>query len=107
MCGEFGIATGSRDKTVRFWFPAGDGGRGYVLSKTLVGHRNFVGPVASIPPNPVMPSGGLVSGGMDASVMVWDLQSESLVKELTGHTLQVSSVAIDSEGQIVSASVDG
>ncbi|KAG0631249.1 hypothetical protein M758_1G238100 [Ceratodon purpureus] len=100
------IATGSRDKSVRIW-NSKEGEREYNLDKTLVGHTNFVGTVAWIPPNEALPAGGLVSGGMDTRVLVWDLENASIAKDLKGHKLQVSNVAVvDSNGDILSASVD-
>lgn len=99
------IATGSRDKSVRVW-NSNQGEREYTLDKTLVGHTNFVGTVAWIPPNEFLPGGGLVSGGMDTRVLVWDLQQASIAKDMKGHKLQVSNVAVDPNGDILSASVD-
>ena len=99
------IATGSRDKSVRVWNSKKDE-REFSLDKTLVGHTNFVGTVAWIPPNESLPAGGLVSGGMDTRVLVWDLENASIAKDLKGHKLQVSNVAVDANGDILSASVD-
>jgi WD40 repeat protein len=99
------IATGSRDKSVKVW-NSKQGDREYNLDKTLVGHTNFVGTVAWIPPGESLPAGGLVSGGMDTRVLVWDLENASIAKDLKGHKLQVSNVAVDSNGDILSASVD-
>ena len=43
--------------------------------KIMEGHTSFVGPLAWIPPNSEFPEGGIVSGGMDTLVKVWDLRS--------------------------------
>ncbi|KAJ7560244.1 hypothetical protein O6H91_04G119700 [Diphasiastrum complanatum] len=106
ICGDVGIATGSRDRTIRVWYHNGEGKKDFVLAKTLVGHTSFVGSVAWIPSNEEFPSGGLVSGGMDTSVMVWNLEIAQAIQTLHGHALQVTSVIIDEHGDIFSASVD-
>jgi phospholipase A-2-activating protein len=102
VCGNAGIATSSRDRTVRYWSQEG---HKYAASKILLGHTSFVGPLAWIPPNEEFPEGGVVSGGMDTLVLVWDLRTGEKVQTLNGHQLQVTSVALDDK-DIVSASVD-
>ncbi|CAM6084680.1 unnamed protein product [Calypogeia fissa] len=104
--GDSAIATGSRDKSVRCWYPTEGDKAGYVMGKTLVGHSSFVGPVSWIPPTEELPSGGLVSGGMDTRVIVWNLETSSAVQDLRGHELQVTSVAVEDNGDFLSASVD-
>ncbi len=100
------IATGSRDKSVRIWTaPEGEIG-GYLVTKTLVGHTSFVGPIAWLAPSEDFPEGGLVSGGMDTRVLVWNVETASIVQDLQGHELQITSVAVDANGDILSASVD-
>ena len=73
--------------------------------KIMGGHTSFVGPVVWIPPNDEFPEGGLVSGGMDTLVMVWDLKSGERVNVLKGHSMQVTGIALD-DGDIVSCSLD-
>lgn len=106
ICGEYGFATGSRDKTVRLWAAQEVEEDGYRLEKTLVGHTSFVGPVAWIPPNDKLPKGGLVSGGMDTLVIIWNAEDSNIVQTLRGHDLQVTSVVVDEQGDILSASID-
>ncbi|XP_061359048.1 uncharacterized protein LOC133303157 [Gastrolobium bilobum] len=103
VCGNEGIATSSRDQTVRFWSVADN--RKFECSKILLGHSSFVGPLAWISPNSEFPHGGVVSGGMDALVLVWDLNTGEKVQTLKGHQLQVTGIACD-DGDIVSSSVD-
>ncbi|CAJ1933456.1 unnamed protein product [Sphenostylis stenocarpa] len=103
LCGSEGIATSSRDQTVRLW--SLDSNQKFVSSKILVGHTSFVGPLAWIPPNSEFPRGGVVSGGMDTLVFVWDLNTGEKVYTLKGHQLQVTGIAFD-EGDVVSSSVD-
>ena len=71
----------------------------------LVGHTSFVGPVTWIAPSAEFPEGGLVSGGMDTLVIVWDLKSGAKVDTLRAHSLQVTGVAMDGD-DIVSSSLD-
>ncbi|XP_011037580.1 PREDICTED: phospholipase A-2-activating protein-like [Populus euphratica] len=105
VCGNAGIATSSRDKTVRYWVPDPTDKRKFELSKTLLGHSSFVGPLAWIPPNEVFSEGAIVSGGMDTMVFVWNLSNGEKVHSLSGHQLQVTGVVLDDE-EIVSSSVD-
>ncbi|XP_061978851.1 uncharacterized protein LOC133699570 [Populus nigra] len=105
VCGNAGIATSSRDKTVRYWVPDPTDKRKFELSKILRGHSSFVGPLAWIPPNEVFSEGAIMSGGMDTMVFVWNLSNGEKVHSLSGHQLQVTGVVLDDE-DIVSSSVD-
>ncbi|KAK8918831.1 hypothetical protein KSP39_PZI021290 [Platanthera zijinensis] len=106
ICDGFGIATSSRDRTVRYWTPDPERKHRYVLSKTLAGHSGFVGPLAWIPPCERFPDGGIVSGGMDALVLLWDLRTGEAVETMKGHKLQVTGLVVDDNGDIISSSVD-
>ncbi|KAL5715136.1 hypothetical protein ACHQM5_017003 [Ranunculus cassubicifolius] len=103
ICGESGFATSSRDRTVRFW---SKGNENYEISKIMLGHTSFVGPVTWIPPNDNLPEGGIVSGGMDTLVLVWDLRTGETVSTLKGHSLQVTGLVVDDNSDILSTSVD-
>lgn len=105
VCGSEGIATSSRDRTVRFWSLDSSDKRKYVSSKMLLGHSSFVGPLAWIAPDEEFPEGGIVSGGMDTMAFVWDLRTGEKVQSLKGHQLQVTGVVLDG-GDIISSSVD-
>uniref|UniRef100_A0A7N0TDD5 PFU domain-containing protein n=1 Tax=Kalanchoe fedtschenkoi TaxID=63787 RepID=A0A7N0TDD5_KALFE len=105
LCGDSGIATSSRDRTVRFWTVDLADKRKYNTCKILLGHTSFVGPLNWIAPNDEFPEGGLVSGGMDTLVLVWDLAKGEKVQTLKGHKLQVTGIVID-DLDIVSSSVD-
>eukprot|EP00250_Pteridium_aquilinum_P008027 c17609_g2_i1 orf=92-2383(+) len=105
VCGESKFATGSRDRTVRLW--AADHENSYTLERTFIGHTSFVGPVAWIPANDKLPAGGLASGGMDTLVIVWNAEDSNAVHMLRGHESQVTSVVVDGQGDILSASIDG
>ncbi|XP_062021798.1 uncharacterized protein LOC133738300 [Rosa rugosa] len=105
VCGNAGIATSSRDRTVRLWSLVPSDERRYAPAKILLGHTSFVGPVVWIEPNEEYPEGRIVSGGMDTMVLVWDLKTGEKVQTLKGHQLQVTGIAFDN-GDIVSSSVD-
>ncbi|GAB2267294.1 hypothetical protein Dimus_002279 [Dionaea muscipula] len=105
VCDNAGIATSSRDRTVRFWPVDPAGKYKAASSKILLGHTSFVGPLAWISPNQQFPDGGLVSGGMDATAFVWDLRSGEHVQALKGHQLQVTGIVLDGD-DIISSSVD-
>ncbi|XP_057494690.1 uncharacterized protein LOC130779855 [Actinidia eriantha] len=105
VCGDVGIATSSRDKTIRFWSLDPTSNHNYTTSKLLLGHTSFVGPLTWVSPDEEFPEGGIVSGGMDTLVMVWDLRTGEAVQTLKGHQLQVTGIALDGL-DIVSSSVD-
>ncbi|KAL3814160.1 hypothetical protein ACJIZ3_015428 [Penstemon smallii] len=105
ICGDAGIATSSRDRTVRFWTLDGSEKRDYTISKILLGHTSFVGPLAWVSPNEEFPEGGIISGGMDTLVLIWNLATGEKVKTLNGHKLQVTGITLDGL-DIVSTSVD-
>ncbi|CAK9181746.1 unnamed protein product, partial [Ilex paraguariensis] len=92
VCDDVGIATSSRDRTIRFW-----------SSNPL--NNVLCGALAWVSPNAELPEGGIVSGGMDTLVLVWDLATGEKVQTLKGHQLQVTGIALDGS-DIVSSSVD-
>ena len=50
----------------------------------------------------------LVSGSKDRSIKIWDLRSKQCLNALEGHSGEVTSIVVDSQGErIFSASVDG
>lgn len=104
-CGNAGIATSSRDRTIRFWALDESNNRDYTAQKILLGHTSFVGPLSWFSPTEEFPEGGIVSGGMDTLVLVWNLGSGEKVQTLKGHQLQVTGITLDG-ADIVSSSVD-
>ena len=80
--------------------------REYVLSKTLVGHSSFVGPMVWAPPSYRFPEGAIVSGGMDTLVLLWNLHTGEVVRTMKGHTSQVTGLAIDDNCDNISSSMD-
>ncbi|KAI3804971.1 hypothetical protein L1987_26901 [Smallanthus sonchifolius] len=105
VCDNDGIATSSRDRTIRFWTVDQTNNAAYTSSKILLGHTSFVGPLAWVPPNEQFPEGALISGGMDTLVLVWDLATGEKVQTLRGHKMQVTGVTLDGS-DIISSSVD-
>ncbi|OVA18644.1 WD40 repeat [Macleaya cordata] len=106
VCGDTGIATSSRDRTVRFWSLDPAQKNKCTSSKIMLGHTSFVGPLAWISPDESFPEGQIVSGGMDTLVLLWDLKKGESVQTMKGHQLQVTGLAIDDNADIISASVD-
>lgn len=106
ICGDLGIASSSRDRTVKFWIPDSEKKHRFVLSKTLVGHSSFVGPLAWIPPSDRFLEGAIVSGGMDKLVLLWDLSKGEVAERMSGHQQQVTGLVVDDNGDIISSSMD-
>jgi WD40 repeat protein len=94
LAGELGVATASRDRTLRLWpFSAASPG-GFGEPTVFVGHANFVTALAWAPPGALAGAadasqGALVSGSRDAAVFVWDVRTGEPTQRLTGHTQQV------------------
>ncbi|KAK9806981.1 hypothetical protein WJX72_009418 [[Myrmecia] bisecta] len=103
---DLGLITGSRDKTVKIWHE--EGPNSFSVVTTLVGHTDFVGPVAYIAPGLAkeFPSGAVVSGSRDTNVIVWDSNTTNPLHVLQGHSYQVTGLAVLSNGDLVSASLD-
>ena len=101
------FATCSRDKTVRVWREA-IGDDGYATAAVCVGHTSFVTALARVPADatPSLPSGGLVSGSRDKSVIVWNDATREPVAKLAGHSLDVTAVCVLRDGTIVSGAMD-
>ncbi|KAJ3670094.1 hypothetical protein LUZ60_010418 [Juncus effusus] len=106
ICGESLIATSSRDRTVRIWAPDSESNSKYIQSKTLIGHTSFVGPLAWIPPSDRFAEGAIVSGGMDTQVLLWDVRTGEVVETMKGHQYQVTGLAVDDNGDVISSSMD-
>lgn len=77
-----------------------------MLSKSLVGHSSFVGPLAWIPPNDRFVEGAIVSGGMDTMVLLWDVSKGVIAETMRGHQQQVTGIVVDDNGDIISSSID-
>ena len=96
LAGPHGVATTSRDKTLRTWPVDGNAqlrGEGTVF----VGHTDFVGPVVWAPPGllPVAPEGALVTGSRDTTVLLWHPTAAVTLQRLAGHSLQVRAAHAD------------
>ena len=72
------------------------------LINTLEGHTDWIYSVAISPDNTK-----IVSGSLDRSIRVWNIESGNLINTLEGHTYWVISVAINPDNKkIVSRSYD-
>lgn len=94
--GTLGVATASRDRTVRLWpHAATESGALFGEPSVFVGHENYVTALAWAPPGALPGLGGcpaskgaLISGGRDTTLVVWDLDTTAPLLRLTGHSLQ-------------------
>lgn len=95
VAGGLGVATCSRDKTLRLWpFPGGP--EAEAGARVFVGHTNFVAALAWAPPGAlaIAPDGALVSGSRDGDVIVWHTGAASPLQRLSGHKLQVRAASL-------------
>lgn len=52
----------------------------------MSGHESFISSVATLPPNEKYPQGLIVTGGNDAKINAYTLESPMPVYTLTGHS---------------------
>jgi hypothetical protein len=90
LAGPHGVATTSRDKTLRTW-PVDGAAQLRGEGTVFVGHTDFVGPVVWAPPGllPVAPEGALVTGSRDTTLLIWHPTAAVTLQRLAGHCLQV------------------
>jgi WD40 repeat protein len=98
------FATVSRDKTLRIWTKDGDS----TQSKIFTGHSSFVSCLywAREGEIPHLKGSIVISGSRDCRLIVWNIEGECIHYELLGHTLDVTSVCVLRNGDIVSGSQD-
>jgi len=89
------LALGMDDDTIALLDPA----TGQFIGKPLFGQRNAIRSVAFS-----FDGQTLISGGWDASVLVWDLQNQTLSRTLTGETNGVGSVVFSPDGKLLATS---
>lgn len=65
-----------------------------------------MGPLAWIAPSDRFPQGAIVSGGMDAQVLLWDISTGEVAERMKGHQYQVTGLTVDDNGDVISSSVD-
>jgi WD40 repeat protein len=115
------IVTGSRDNTLKVWNPDN-----LSQTKTLSAHQNYVGSLATLPPNEESPTRIFASGGHDKVILVWDISADidstsnntsntnsasnsdeaAPITFLTGHENAVTSISATIDGDIISGSWD-
>ena len=103
--GTLGVATASRDRTLRLYpYASAEGdaaaaaGARFGEPTVFVGHAHYVTALAWAPPGAVAgvaaPQGALVSGSRDQAVFVWDVATATPLMRLTGHAQQARARAI-------------
>lgn len=80
--------------------------RNVSLIRTLVGHSGKRASIAISPEHNGILSTSLllISGCLDKTIKVWNLQSGELLRTLKGHSDVISSVAISTDGQFLASS---
>ncbi|XP_071838733.1 phospholipase A-2-activating protein-like [Apostichopus japonicus] len=99
------VVTASRDQTARVWVPSGDG-KSFSDCHCMSGHKSFISSVATLPPNEKYPQGLIVTGGNDAKINAYTLESPMPVYTLTGHSGTVCALAFGKFGTLLSGSWD-
>jgi WD40 repeat protein len=97
------LASGSGDKTIKLWEVASGS-----LVRSLTGHTDWVRSVAFSPDGRLLASGSC--GKRDSygiciqgEIKLWEVASGRLVRSLTGHTGNVSSVAFSPDGRLLAS----
>jgi WD40 repeat protein len=90
------FASGSSDKTIRFWDPAT-----WTIIQTLTGHLDQVNTIAFAPGSRLLAtgSGGSTGRGND-TIRLWDPATELTVKTMDGHSGGVCAVVISPDSQL-------
>ena len=88
------VATGSGDKTVRFWSLSQQ-----KCTKIINAHEDTVRTLA------VLPNIGIVSGSHDFTLKIWTLSGE-LVTEMVGHTRIIFTAAVSPDSSVIASGAD-
>ncbi len=110
ICSQSGssslFATASRDKTIRIWNIDHDKAS-VVEQKVFRGHNSFVTCVHWVPQGCLgIKEEILLSGSRDQRVLVWSISQGTVLKELSGHSMDITAVIVLKNGDIVTASQD-
>jgi WD40 repeat protein len=100
------FATASRDKTIRIWNLDHDE-TSLLDQKVYDGHDSFVTCVKWVPEGYLdIKDEILLSGSRDRRVLVWSIPRGVVLKELNGHSMDITAVIVLKNGYIVTASQD-
>lgn len=100
------FATASRDKTIRIWNLDHDE-TSLLDQKVYDGHDSFVTCVKWVPEGYLdIKDEILLSGSRDRRVLVWSIPRGVVLKELNGHSMDITAVIVLKNGDIVTASQD-
>jgi phospholipase A-2-activating protein len=102
--GKSFIVSGSRDRTSKVWMKGEDGE--FQVFQSCEGHTNFVSCVCVILPNQKHPTGLILTGGNDHTILGFELGNGHPVYRLVGHRGTVCTIDSTSDSLLVSGSWD-
>lgn len=98
-----GIITGSRDKTIKLWNPAGTG---FTEEHCMRGATHFISSLCALPPSDQYPDGLILAGSNDCAIYGFSFDSAEPILKLLGHSENVCALVAGNLGTIVSGSWD-
>jgi WD40 repeat protein len=105
--GQNQFATTSRDKTVRIWYLNGDEEADVNECKVFRGHSSFVTCIFWAPQGCLnIDEDVLISGSRDHRILVWSVSKGIVIEELNEHTMDITSIVVLMNGDIITASQD-
>lgn len=105
--GQNQFATTSRDKTVRIWYLNGVEEADVNECKVFRGHSSFVTCIFWAPQGCLnIDEEVLISGSRDHRILVWSVSKGIVIEELNEHTMDITSIVVLMNGDIITASQD-